>query len=353
MPVTVPAKHVFARAVCVHLSGNGREPPQTGSAHYGQLANCWVECDAACRRQTGIDPKAEAYPADLVSTDANEFYTLNPLYKQARVDALATALSRELLHKELPSDRVWGRLERTLRVYGRWKRVDMDKIQNAFGQKPLDERTLLRAQKEGRWILPPLQEKLPGTETELEEHVWLLERGMFLANFATMWESIVTFHRRFWLKVRASHSPPPGHRALTVSEIIWSYQKYQDYWEAMSRRILLQRQSRHEPQDFDEMIRERMPPDEFDLLELRLNLRPRLSGPGGSAPTSRDSTAASATPKGGRVGKGKGGHPNPQLSSMPRTPSQEARPHARDQARSHEEQRLGRQRATHHPNAAT
>ena len=32
-------------------------------------------------------------------------------------------------------------------------------------------------------MLPPLQEKLLSTEAELKEHVWLLERGMYLAKF--------------------------------------------------------------------------------------------------------------------------------------------------------------------------
>ncbi len=155
MPVSVPAKHVFTRAICHALTLVGKEPPKEGSAHYGQLVNCWEECDQACRRQTGIDPGAEAYPADLVSAEANEFYTPSPIYKQERVDDLARAHNRELQHRELPSDHVWGRLERTLRVYGHWKRVDMDKIQNAYGQKPLDE---------GGWMLPPLQEKLPSTK---------------------------------------------------------------------------------------------------------------------------------------------------------------------------------------------
>ncbi len=73
----------------------------------------------------------------------------------------------------------------------------------------------------------------------------------------------------------------------------------------MGRRIALNRQSRKEPKSFDERVRERLPPRGFNLLELRLNLRPRLSG-GGGAGTKGDGTAAPTTPKGSRAGKGQG-----------------------------------------------
>ena len=101
--------------------------PDEGTAQFSQVVKFHRSCTLAATAASASalldkdDQGADAYPATLLNAEANEFYQMNPVYRQDRLDELDAQAQTTHQPRELPSDRLRGKLERQNRKYGIWK----------------------------------------------------------------------------------------------------------------------------------------------------------------------------------------------------------------------------------------
>ena len=310
--IQVAAKTLFARHV---LDKMGQSPEEEGGPTFAALQILYRRCAAATTTvgNTGAlvhTGAIEVYRADLATDHLEEFFNLGEKYRDARVAALEAQMHRKLFPQDLPSDRMWGIAEKRIRERGFWKKVLFKKVQNAQEAKPLEDSRGVT--KHGRWTLPPLDSPFPQNEHGLEEACHIIERLMFLSQFIQTWDSVHTFHTRFWRRVHRAKRGGPGYRQLTVTEIAYAYDQYQNYWEHVGKKIHSGTvdAANGDPADFDECVRECLPEDDFNLIRMAMNLDARPSGGPGAggrgAKRERSDTPPRRSDKGGKGGKSKG-----------------------------------------------
>ncbi len=306
--IKVEGRTMFARYV---LYKNSRELDEGGPV-FGALRRLYRVCEDAVeavgRGQAAAHAGAiEVFRPDLVTDRLEEFYGLSTQYRDERIEALSDAMKRHLYPRDLPSDRMWGAGERRFRDRGHWKKIRFKTVQNAAEQKPLDDKVLNTTT--GKWTLPEVDVPFPKTEEAVEEVCHLIERMMFLAKFVTSWESVHTFHTRFWRRVSRARASGPGYRGLTVSEIVYAYDQYQEYWEYMGKKIMDGKQKSNEPTTFTECVENCLPEDDFNLIRMAMHLdaRPEAGGAaGGGVGRNRKRDRSSTPPKASKLEKGKG-----------------------------------------------
>ena len=208
-------------------------------------------------------------------------YDLNPEYRKQRLQALNTARRCEVDPARIPSLRMWGRWERLRRNNQEFEAVAATKVQSDAAARARPAAAELKPGVGGvlAWRMPPISEAPAGGLVELEEVCYLIENLLFLCGWVKDIDCLVTFHERFWSRVRRSKQPMPGYRPMALTEVQHALCLFQCQWAKASRSA----------DKLDATVLSSLPAD-ADELDGRLALAPRQAGH--STPGSANAAAA-------------------------------------------------------------
>ena len=222
-----------------------------------------------CHKAAGPVGSAEASPIEAKDVQAEEYYELQPEYRNRRLRELNEVRCHEVDDSRIPSLRMWGRYERLKRVNKEFEPVQPNKLQSEAASKKRPAPAEMAPASGGvlAWRLPAIDEPPPTTIQQLESWTYVVENLLILTGWVTELKSVETFHERFWRRVRHANDPLPGYRGLSVAELQHAYMLFQKQWSKASRTNAT----------LDATILASLPPDS-DEMDGRLALAPRLAG---------------------------------------------------------------------------
>jgi hypothetical protein len=252
---------VFAKSIAESVPA-----VKQGHPAWSKVIKFFRDCyNEVCETDGGKDAGEEEVRAK--DPTAEEFYELSPAYRRKRLDMLKSVRLCEVDDTRLPSDRLWGRVERLRRVNKEFQPIAPDKIQSVAAARRAPARAALQPGVGGvlSWRLPAIQEAPAATMVAFEDNMFVVENTLFLTGWIQELRSVETFHARFWARIRRGQSPGPGFRPLSIAEMHDAYGLFQRQWARASR----------DSSTLDEAILTCLPPDS-DELDGRLALAPRM-----------------------------------------------------------------------------
>ena len=209
------------------------EAVKPGTAAWARVIQFYHKCHKAAGPVTA----EEATPIEAKDVQAEEYYELQPEYRNRRLSELNEARRHEVDESRIPSMRVWGRYERLKRVNREFEPVQPNKLQSEAASKKRPAASGMMPASGGvlAWRLPAIDEPPPATIQQLESWAYGVENLLILTGWVTDLKSVETFHERFWSRVRHTNEPPPGYRGLSVAELQHAYTLFQKQWSKASR----------------------------------------------------------------------------------------------------------------------
>ncbi|CAK0896809.1 unnamed protein product [Prorocentrum cordatum] len=133
--------------------------------------------------------------------------------------------------------RMWGRWGRLRRVNQKFEAVAAAKVQSDAAARARPAAADLKPDVGGvfAWRMAAISEALAGGLVVLEEACSLIENLLFLCGWVKDIDCLVTFHERFWSRVRRSRQPMPGYRPITLTEVQRALCLFQGQWAKASR----------------------------------------------------------------------------------------------------------------------
>ena len=259
--VVVPNETVFTKSIA-----DAVPTVKQGHPSWGKVVAFYRECyNATAHGAEGGEAREEEVRAK--DPTAEEYYELSPEYRRRRLALLKDARLSEIDDARLPSDRLWGRVERLRRVNKEFEAIVHTKLQSVEAARRSTKRAALQPGAGGvlAWRLPAISEPPPSSLVEFEDAMYVLENLLYLTGWVTELRPLQTFHERFWCRVRKAQNPETGYRALTLKELQEAHSLFQRQWARASR----------DSATLDAAILASLPAD-TDELDGRLALAPRM-----------------------------------------------------------------------------
>jgi hypothetical protein len=259
--VVVPNETVFTKSIA-----DAVPTVKQGHPSWGKVVAFYRECyNATAHGAEGGEAREEEVRAK--DPTAEEYYELAPEYRRRRLALLKDARHSEIDDARLPSDRLWGRVERLRRVNKEFEAIVHTKLQSVEAARRSTKRAALQPGAGGvlAWRLPAINEPPPSSLVEFEDAMYVLENLLCLTGWVTELRPLQTFHERFWCRVRKAQNPVTGYRALTLKELQEAHSLFQRQWARASR----------DSATLDAAILASLPAD-TDELDGRLALAPRV-----------------------------------------------------------------------------
>ncbi|CAK0798239.1 unnamed protein product, partial [Prorocentrum cordatum] len=229
------------------------ETVKPGSGAYAKVRQFYEKCYKRCEKGAAAASVPEAAPIEARDPTREEYYDLSPEYRKQRLQALNTE----------------------------FEAVAATVVQSDAAARARPAAAELKPGVGGvlAWRMPAISEAPAGGLVELEEAGYLIENLLFLCGWVKDIDYLVTFHERFWSRVRRSKQPMLGYRPTALTEVQRALCLFQCQWAKASRNA----------DKLDATVFSSLPAD-ADELDGRLALAPRQAGH--SAPGSANAAGA-------------------------------------------------------------